>query len=175
LNAIEARLPALALPHKRHERKATKAPTIRSGENAPKLGELCQPSVKIASEKGREFHSGPVFPRFRRIGMTPAKQEARADERLATQFLEGNDAMIASARLIASAAFGMMLVAAAPATAGAQSHQRFYLEDGSVITYKASTDQYCMTRPPIVGSHLTSRECHSQEEWAKLGLTITGK
>jgi len=83
--------------------------------------------------------------------------------------------MNAFAPRFAFAAFGLLLVAAAPANAESSPRHRVYLSDGSVITYKSSTDQYCMNRAALTGSHLALHECHSQEEWAKLGLTITGK
>ena len=83
--------------------------------------------------------------------------------------------MIASTRRIACVAFGMLLVAAAnPAVARASTHHSTTLEDGTTIRYDAATNQYCMTRT-VTGSNLPQRECHTQEEWAKLGLTISGK
>jgi len=84
--------------------------------------------------------------------------------------------MNASARLVTSAAFGLLLAAAAasPALAHPSGQHRAELSDGSTITYDAKTDQYCWTHS-MTGSNLPRRECHSQQEWAKLGLHISGK
>jgi hypothetical protein len=103
-------------------------------------------------------------------------QEVWTEKRSATRFLEGNDAMNASARLIASAAFGMLFatVGTAPLLAHSSAQHRASLADGSTITYDAGTGQYCWTHA-VTGSNLPQRECHSQQEWAKLGLNISGK
>ncbi|WP_019831036.1 hypothetical protein [Sphingomonas sp. PR090111-T3T-6A] len=85
--------------------------------------------------------------------------------------------MNASARLVTCAAFGLLLATAAapPALAHSSSGQhRAQLSDGSTITYDAETNQYCWTHS-TTGSNLSRRECHSRQEWAELGLQISGK
>ena len=84
--------------------------------------------------------------------------------------------MKASARLAACAAFELLFAtaAAAPALAHASTQHRVELSDGSTITYNAETGQYCWTHS-LTGSNVPRHECHSQQEWAKPGLHISGK
>ena len=70
-----------------------------------------------------------------------------------------------SAILIAAVALG----ATAPVFAAAQT------EDGQPlkVTYDAKHDKYCIVSEEVTGSILPQKDCRTQRDWAKAGLTLS--
>jgi hypothetical protein len=67
--------------------------------------------------------------------------------------------------------YAFSAVAAAAITFGTVS--ALNAETPSKVTIDHKTGNYCVTDAEITGSHIAPSECHSVDQWAKLGVTFS--
>ncbi len=66
--------------------------------------------------------------------------------------------------------YAFSAVAAAAMTFGAISALN---AETPKVTIDQKTGAYCLTDPAVTGTRILHTECHSTDEWAKLGVTFS--